>query len=343
MATGKNTVNSTDEKTQTGITIIPKERIGRHEVCSKLTELLNSSEQTNKTFGLAGGLCCGGCGEGEPKVLLYDNPDSEFCFYCPLPAGQAFIVFIKEFFQNSKPGINLAYSLLQIARELSLPEKEYFVLFPLLGWQSSKKGLDYLAVLTKSSEKLRSRVLDKKLAIGEAVLFHTVFKEGYDDFLDILPEKLSFSEQNSCLRNIAEFERKNRTGLAKLGSYLKGLDKEAFLDAVRALRFPLYSACTKRFETFTGALPLPKGTRLVYDPHFEKENYTLEISFSSLEKLQEKLAKLSKGFSSLDKEQVTDYFNHSLLFADLPSEKEALAQLFEEGAKSVKNDENDDK
>lgn len=282
-----------------------------HRSSTEIERLFNDSELKN-IFSLSGGFCCD---SKEGQTVLYRESKSDYLFYASLPLKEGFIYMVEHFIASSKAEMSVKYGLLLIAEEFGFEGRDYFPLFNLLKWQSSRKGLDYLEALKAFSAPLRELVLEKRASLNEAYLFHNTFKESYDLLLKSMEVKLSFSETNKLLRSLAEYGGKSGISAAQLAAQLGQMSKEELFQAVLRLRYPLYSEVKRRFDSFLSSFKLPSGTRVIYDENFERENYRLEINFSDLKSLKSRLLKIEESLNSLEgKGEQPDYFKHSNLF-----------------------------
>lgn len=285
--------------------------IRRHSIADSLEELLTAGEERN-IFALSGGFCCL---DGEERVLIYSKGEASHLFYTELPLKEGFLYFVENFIAPNNIGMRERYGLLLAAEQLGYKERDYFPLFSLLKWQSSRKGLDYFMALKQFVYPLRELVLEKRAALNEAYLFHNTFNEEGEAILKAVTVKLSFSETNKLLRGLAEYAHKSGTAAKQIATELEGKGKNELFDTLQRLRYPLYSEVKTRFTAFIGHIKLPSGAKLSYDESFERENYRLELNFKDVKSLKSRLKAVSESLERLEREDgFVDYFSHSNLF-----------------------------
>lgn len=286
--------------------------IRRHSIAETLETLLTQGEERN-IFALSGGFCCL---DGDVPVIIYSKDEAAYLFYAELQLKEGFLYFVENFISPNTVGMRERYGLLLAAEQFGFTERDYFPLFNLLKWQSSRKGLDYFMTLKQFTPSLRELVLGQRAALNEAYLFHNSLKGDVDEILKAMEVKLSFSETNRLLRSLAEFARKSGSPAGEIAIALAGKEKSELFDTVQRLRYPFYSAIKARFTAFIGAIKLPAGAKLSYDESFERESYTLELNFKDFKSLKSKLKALSESLDRLEcEEEFVDYFRHSNLFS----------------------------
>lgn len=283
----------------------------RHSIADSLESLLTSGDQRN-LLAMSGGFCCL---DGDDKVLLYQKGEAEHLFFVELPLKEGFLYFVEKFIAPNSVGMRERYGLLLAAEQLGFSERDYFPLFNLLKWQSSRKGLDYFMVLKQCAAPLRELVLEKRAALNEAYLFHNSLQGHVDDILKAITVKLSFSETNKLLRSLAEYAHKSEAQAAQIASKVEGKSRSELFQVVEQLRYPFYSEVKSRFTSFIGRLKLPSGAKLSYDESFERENYKVEFNFKDLKSLKGKVKALNETLEKVESEEgFVDYFQHSNLF-----------------------------
>ena len=294
--------------------IIPiKKEYKVHKISNKLCDLLNKTKDFQNTFFLFTSFCC--VNYKNEKIIFFHNPKSDYCYYLDAKLDVAYIFFIKNFINEKSIDIKIAFSLLLIAEEIQLPEKKLFELFNILHWPSSKKGIDYLNAMKEFSDKLKGKIFKKKISLKEAYFFHRVFQKDYNRLLSLLPENFTFSQANEVIRNICEYSRKEKKGIDHIVKLLNNLDANSIMSLSYDLRYPLYSKYINIFESYIEKLNLPKGTRIVFDKTFEKEEYNIEIKYTNISTLLNKINSIKKSLDHyLSKDDNIDFFDHIKLF-----------------------------
>lgn len=298
------------------IKIIPyNENMVLHEINEDFSRLFSEFTSIGNVYLLTGGFCCKNV-KGE-NIVIYRNQASDYLYYLDADITNAFLYFVKEFFNKPNIDIAVTYRLLLIAEKIALDEKKLFKLFNLLKWPASRKGYDYFQALKLFSPALKDKVIMKKAALNDAFLFHNSFKANYDCFITALPDKLTFSEFSQVLRYTAEINIKSDINLLELSRCISNIDKKEVIELIIKKRFNQYSHYLEIFEEFINRFDLPGGCKIVFDQTFEKEEYKLEILFNNFKTLFAKLSQVEKKLDKVkNQKDFKDFFIHKLLFAD---------------------------
>ena len=163
---------------------------------------------------------------------------------------------------------------------------------------------------------LAEKVINKKVSIVEAILFDDYFKEDYFEFINKLPDDLTFSEFGQLLRNLTEFAKNRGYKLEDLYRLVDFSTKQNLLTSVFNLKFDSYVKIKDKFETFLDKLNFKNGVEVIYDKSFEKEDYYLQIKFRDLKSLHQKLSNTKDKIENIINSNEKDLFNQDLLFED---------------------------
>lgn len=224
---------------------------------------------------------------------------------------------ISNFMNKNKIDVQSAFLMIDVLfnaeSDLSV-QRTIYPLFPLLGWLPSKKGEDAYKAFPKFSEKLRFMLQNKKVGLNEAFLFHLHLSEyPYDEILNVIPDNLSFSENNYYLKTITEIiQNRSADGIDMSGfnEILKKLaacsQKSDFISVLKHLRFPKAMQAKERFAGYVSAFKFPSGVSVTTDEFFEKNSVNMEISFNGKENLEHKLTQILAQLKS--QKGSPDYF-----------------------------------
>ncbi|OHD13027.1 MAG: hypothetical protein A2086_07470 [Spirochaetes bacterium GWD1_27_9] len=251
------------------------------------------------------------CFDSDQKVYIYYDPDNQFSFFIQSDIKEAFIYFVKIFFNEKIVDISFSYKILLIAESLKFSEKDFFDLFYLLHWQTGKKGIDFFYRMKNFSANLKEKVLDKKLSINEAYFFDANFIN-YDNFLELLPKNLSFSETNQIISNITEYSKKENKNIEEIIRLLDFTNPKTLVLSAFSLKYSIYSKIKLKFNNFIQKFNLPSNCKIIYDENFETQNYKLEIGFKDKKNLYEKISVIKKSLESNVESE--DLFIHKNLF-----------------------------
>ncbi|HPO49494.1 MAG TPA: hypothetical protein PLO89_04130 [Spirochaetota bacterium] len=258
----------------------------------------------------------------QKEFLLYDEKN-DFSILFEGDLKEVFLFIVKNYFGNKKNDIKFSYEILSLSEEI-IPEKDekfLFKIFSLIGWQGYKKGLDYYETLKKMESTLKTKILDKKISIVEGVLFHNYFQKDYSFFIDKLPKDASFSENNQIIRYLTEVCKKKDLKLSDVDKKIDFSSEKNIINSLFNLKYPNYSGIKKRFEKFILDFDFPSGVKIDYDHTFEKEEYSLEISFNSIESLSKKIAKIKKNLDKSILLNENDFFIQENLFKENKNER----------------------
>lgn len=255
------------------------------------------------------------------KEYLYFNINNSFSIVLDTDLHNAFIFILEQFYIDRKPDINKSYEILLLTEKLNVENSEqfYFTVFNIIGWNSNRKGLDYFKALKNMAEELRNMILNKKVSIVEGVLFHNYFKNDYCDFIRNLPGNMTFSENNQILRFVTEICKRNNLTIKDIYPEINFKDKTVIIESLFRLRYPNYSAIKRKFEDFIKETNIPAS--ISYDDTFEKEEYTLTITFNTLKNLSQKTNKIKNCIDNLITSNIKDYFDQKVLFNEKEIDK----------------------
>ena len=281
--------------------------------------------QNNEIFSPVLNKLSFGFREKGQQILLLSH--GENCIVMELQADEnetidiftAVNFLLSNFANKNKIDTETAFSIIDTLfnAKSELPtERTIYPLFPLLGWLPSKKGEDAYRAFPNFSNKLRSLLQNKKVALAEAFLFHLHLSTfSYDNILDILPANLSFSETNLSLKMAAEIIQPQKTSCTKkdtplFSEMLKILsltdNKNDFLNTLHSFRYPYVSQIKKRFSDYISAFNFPNGVSFTTDEFFEKNFVNMSISFNDKKSLEKKLTQTLAQLKT--QEDSPDYF-----------------------------------
>lgn len=245
--------------------------------------------------------------------LLIDNR-AEFSVYYDAPLCYSLKCFITDFLDIKQNDLRTSYKLIDISVKLGLEKSEIEDIFKIIRWKLGDTGWEYYRKIGSFSPKLKDLVFENKISLNYALLFVKRFEnDAYDDFLNIIPDKITFSERNLVLERIVEISHKNNVSLAKITQTVRN-SKDNIVDTIYQLRNPLFSNINLKFADFLKKLKL--SNKVVYDKYFENENYKLEIHFNSIDNLMNSLEKRKHDLENYVNKGSKDYFVTSNLFSD---------------------------
>lgn len=249
-------------------------------------------------------------------AIIYHNSNSKFCLYYAHKITDAFIYLIKNFFNKKDIDTQLGYHFLKIAEKLDVNYKLFYELLDYINWPSGKKGFDYYKSLKNFSNKLKDFVFKKFISLNDAFFFHEYFLKDYDDFLNMLPEKLTFSERNNVIRNFTEFAKKGQKSIYDTIKILnKTENNKNIVDFSYNLRNPCRSGYKKYFIDRINKLKLPKGVEIYFDDSFEQEDYSIKIKFNKYSSLLKKVKQIKVSLEEyFANDDFIDFFDHDKLF-----------------------------
>ena len=252
----------------------------------------------------------------DTKIYLFFNDKNNFSMVFEKCLDEVFISLVKIVCENKKIDIGVAFNILELADVVSQNEEFFYKIFPLIGWQSYKKGYHYFTKLKNMETILAEKVINKKVSIVEAILFDDYFKEDYFEFINKLPDDLTFSEFGQLLRNLTEFAKNRGYKLEDLYRLVDFSTKQNLLTSVFNLKFDSYVKIKDKFETFLDKLNFKNGVEVIYEKSFEKEDYYLQIKFRDLKSLHQKLSNTKDKIENIINSNEKDLFNQDLLFED---------------------------
>lgn len=286
-----------------------------HSIEKSFSKIINLYPEENKIFDLLN-LCC--LNDNNEIVIIYHNANSKFCLYYAQKLSNVFISIIRIFFNKKNIDIQLAYHLLKIAENMDDDYKLFYKILNYINWPSGEKGFNYFKSIEKFSEVLKGLVFKKSVSLNDAFFFNEYFLKDYDDFLNLLSEKLTFSERNNILRNLTEFAKKEQKSLYEIIKLFKKPDNiKKIVDFSYDLRNPCISKYKKYFINKINKLNLPKGVDVYFDDSFEREDYSIKIKFNKYSSLLNKVKQLKNSLEKYSKEdKFIDFFDHTNLFKE---------------------------
>ena len=114
-----------------------------HKISSGIKKIINNYDIANdfiKSISIS-------CLYNNDKVILFYNPDSQFCFNIDEEIEDAFITIVKKFFYKEKIDLFISFEILNEFSKIYRNETSFYKLFNYLNWPSSKKGFDYFFCL----------------------------------------------------------------------------------------------------------------------------------------------------------------------------------------------------
>lgn len=283
-----------------------------HPINKKIQELISRSPDLANKFLLLNGICCKD--KGNEKLIIYKNNESEYGYYIDKTLNESFVFIIKNFISVSNLNVGIVFDILLLAQDIGLDQLQMYELFNILHWPSSKKGMDYLISMRSFSPELKELVINEKISLKEAYLFHEHFKKDYDAVFNILPSKLSFSVKNELIKHITEYSKKENKTLDEIIRELKRSDTKDIKKKVFELRYPYFSKYNMLFQKYLDEIKLPGGVKIDYDKTFEKQDYDLNIRYKDIHALNKKLKKLSESINDFIDKNDIDPFDHNQLF-----------------------------
>ncbi len=252
------------------------------------------------------------CSSGDKLFYLFFDNMNSYTTLIELDLEDGFIFFINNFIKIEKSDIHLIFNIINTADKLNFSLNSIYRLFSITNFQTGKRGFDYYNEIKNFSEKLKNEVFNKRVQLNEAYIFHNTFKDNnYDNFLELLPQNLTFSEKSTILRYAFETFKMNQTPLDDIIKSINFLSKEHIINSIRALRFPNYEEAKNSFSYFLKRLSLDKN--IEYSDTFESEDYKFFIKFNSKRELFEKIEKVYESLKK-DKNSSEDLFIHDNLF-----------------------------
>lgn len=245
--------------------------------------------------------------------ILIDNK-AEFSVYYDAPMRDSMKCFITDFLEIKQNDLRTSYKLIEISVKLGLEKNEIEDIFKIIRWKLGDTGWEYYNKIGSFSPRLKDLVFDNKISLNYALLFVKKFKnDAYDDFLNIIPDKITFSERNLILERVVEISQKNNSSLNEIIQIVRK-SKENIVDTIYNVRNPLFTRITSNFAVFLRKLKL--SNRVVRDKYFENENYKLEIPFNNIDNLMNSLEKHRQDIENYVNNGGKDYFITSNLFSD---------------------------
>ncbi len=258
-------------------------------------------------------VCCRISGEIR---TLFRNKSGKYCFLLDSGPDESYVFFIINFLDPKILRYSTMFRLLDIGRLVPLDQNLMNDLLLFFNLPVYKKGMDYLSSFTKTSTLLKKMIDDKKISLKEGLFFHDHFLAGYDDFLKMIPEKLTFAQTGAFVRDITEYSKKNNRTIKDIVPDFKNIDPSGFLDRSRSLRYPLYEKYKKKFGDFIRTLNLPGGVKAEFDDNFEKQDYRLVVNFNDLDSLEKRTGEILKVIDKFKKNNGADLFKFSELFRE---------------------------
>lgn len=290
-------------------------------------KLLNcpGNAENNEMFSPVLNALSFGYRENEQQILLLTHQQACSVMELQAEENETIDIFtaakflISNFMNKNKIDMQSAFLMIDTFFNVKsdLPvQRTIYPLFALLGWLPSKKGEDAYRAFPNFSEKLRSMLQNKKVGLNEAFLFHLHLSEySYDEILEEIPENLSFSETNYCLKTMTEIiQNRNADCLGTNTDYIDKMlkkladskNKSDFIAKLKQLRYPKTMQTKERFADYVSAFKFPSGVFVVTDEFFEKNTVNMEISFNSKKNLEQKLTQILTQLKTQEKSP--DYF-----------------------------------
>ncbi|HPY87180.1 MAG TPA: hypothetical protein PLG34_04275 [Spirochaetota bacterium] len=258
------------------------------------------------------------CNNSGKFYLLIDNR-AEFSVYYDAPLCDSVKRFITDFLEMKQNDLRTSYRLIDISLKLGLEKGEIEDIFKIIRWKAGDTGWEYYNKIGTFSQKLKDLVFDNKVSLNYALLFVKIFEnDAYDDFLNIVPDTITFSERNLILERVAEISLKNNASLDEIIRIVQK-SKENIVDTIYNIRNPLFAKISSIFNVFLKKLKLTN--KVVYDKYFENENYKLEIHFKNIDNLMNLLEKRKLDLENYVNNGGKDYFITSNLFSDSASDE----------------------
>ena len=250
----------------------------------------------------------------ENNYLFFDEKNTHTAVITAiidLDIENGFIFFVDNFIKVDKGDIELIFNIINVAEKLNFSLDSIYKIFSITNFQTGKRGFDYYKGIKEFSEKLKNEVFNKKIQLNEAYIFHNSFKnDNYDQFLNLLPLNLTFSEKTTILRYTFEISKMKEISLSDIIKNIDFSSKEKLIESIKLLRFPNYEETKRIFADFLKKLALDKN--IEYVDTFESEDYKFFIKFSNKKELLEKIEKTYRLLKKdIDKD---DLFIHKNLF-----------------------------
>jgi hypothetical protein len=249
------------------------------------------------------------------KIVFLIKNNDQYTYLIDSGIKNCFSSILKYFVNKKDINLYFSFNVLLIAEKIGFEETEYFEIFKFLGWQHSKKGLDFFNIMKCFSENLKNKVFNKKISINEAVLFHSRFEKDYDKILDKIPEDMSFSNTNKIIKFITEYSKKEDKNLTDIISEINFSNEKTLIESAFAARYPKSDNADMKMKEFIGNIGLPKNSEIIYDKSFETEDYSLQLKFKNFDSLKEKISEIKKRLETVrDQNSFKDIFIHKNLF-----------------------------
>ncbi|MBN2546793.1 MAG: hypothetical protein JXB50_13420 [Spirochaetes bacterium] len=293
--------------------IIKNDNFKVHNICHDISRLIKDINLPLGSLIRQYRFCCR---EDNKTIAFYSNKNNEFSFFIDSDIKNAFINFIKFVVNENKLNLKNSYKILLIAEKINFIDEEFYELFKIINWQSYKKGLYYFRLMKTFMPDLTNILFNNKISLKDACYFHQAFiNQNYDLILKKINKEFTFSEINEITRNIADFAKKEKKKADEIYKIIEMSDD--LLKLTFQLKYPHYAKCINDFNNFLIELNLPKGSEIISDNKFEKEEYFLKIKFTSLENLLKKINLIKNNFEKLFNSGKKDKFLHKNLFENL--------------------------
>jgi len=290
--------------------IIKNDNFKVHDLSDGINELIKLINLQSGSLVIQYSFCCR---ENNEIITFCANKNNEFSFFSDTDIKTAFINFIKLLTNENKFNIEISYKILLLAEKISFNDDELFELFKVVNWQSYKKGKYFFDLMKDFLPGLMNMLFNNKISLKEACYFHQTFiNQNYDIILKEISERLSYSVTNEIIRNIADYSKKSLKNSDEILKIIKGSDD--LLNLSVKLKYPDYTKCLKEFNIFLNELNIPKGSEIIFDGNFEKEEYFLKIKFTDLENLIKKINAIKNNFEKFFNEKKEDKFIQKNLF-----------------------------
>lgn|GEM_PF-3775532 len=283
-----------------------------HNICSEINKIIiKFNIDINYFLNLVNIACFDDAGS---IIYIYYNKKNIFTLLIESKIEEAYLFVVKHIIGTNLNNLSLIFNLLKTGIEIPLDENNLFTLFNLYNWPIGEKGKEQIYKISLFSDILKERVFSKKISIKEAIYFHDYFKNNYDKFLKLIPDNLSFSQNNQLLRYVAEYSKINGKGIDLIIKIIKNNKVKDLLSYFYGLRYPKYNDYKEKIENYINKLLFSKEAKINYQKNFESEKYDMVINFRNINELKNKLEKIDRSLKNINEKD--DIFIHKNLFKD---------------------------
>ncbi|MFC1546566.1 ParB N-terminal domain-containing protein [bacterium] len=227
--------------------------------------------------------------------------------------------FLDALFENGSHriwnSIEKALIVKKITSEIKLDQNDFRQICSFIKIAENDYALNILLKLSKTSDEIKSAVITGELHINSAVLLTSFTRTERDTILGILKSlHTNINMNKELIRFFLEIMRRDKFGtindLLKESGLAEIIDDqdiqykrkyEMICSILKKKRYPELSKKEADFNDFKQNLLLPDKTNLFHFPFFEKQEYSIDIKFKDKHDLHEKMNKIIKGLSNIER------------------------------------------